>query len=635
MTNKLLYTYTMAKTFYEQKKDYLDTFSPFLLQVLPADRNSIGLFDIQTKIKEKLGLFIPEHSLKSIITRTKKKGYIQERKWQVAIDEKGLNYLERLEPERDVNRRINQLLENIKVYLNEQGLSHEAIYEILLSFINKNTEVLIEFFNPSGNYQLDINRKKLSEYGKKLMQYFKVAEQQQPAAYSTLQDLVYGSVISASVASSNIAEINKKFRKVKIYLDSNFIFSLFDFHFPEANKPAKELFNLLRAHKFKISVFDITINEIVRVLSNYATEQYMYVPGIRVNSIYSNLKSRGWTIEDVRVFIQEIEQRMWELGIAIETSGIDLVTYKPKSEQIERIIQVQYKPLESYQTEQARYHDLAIIQKIKELRRTPKREIEKSEAIFLTSDMKLSKFDYIEFGHKENKTVCEVISDRLLTNILWLKDPTVLKEIPLISLIAIHSHELFIDRRIWIRFYRNLRKLKEEGHIQDRDVSMLFYHNYIEQVLLKLDENDLEKITPKLILEEIDKRGKAIEAEVEAKLRKQEVLFNEKIAEVREKQKEWETKLQRVKENIRIDSRRKSAVLANIIVWIAAILVVMTVFMLVLKFSKVNPAWVSALCMVLEILGIKFDFLGVISNIKDRLFKAKYHRSLKRIKLEE
>jgi len=71
-----LYTYAMAKTLYEQRKDYIDTFYPFVLKILPDDKSPLKIGAIQSKVKDKFALDIPEHSLKSIITRAKKKGYL-------------------------------------------------------------------------------------------------------------------------------------------------------------------------------------------------------------------------------------------------------------------------------------------------------------------------------------------------------------------------------------------------------------------------------------------------------------------------------------------------------------------------------------------------------------------------------
>jgi len=626
MNNKLLYTYTLVKTLHEQGKDYIDTFYPFVLKVLPTDKSSLNLASVQEKIKEDWELNIPEHSLKSIINRAKRRGYVAVEQRQTRLSEKGVEYLDRLEPEKNVNRRINELLEDIKIYLNIPQLSLKEVYEVLLHFINENIESVAEFFDPSGVHRLSVPQVKIQKLGPKIVQYFELVEKQKPGPWETLRDIVYGSVISTSIMSSNIAEINKKFKDFQVFLDSNFIFSLFEFHFPEINKPAKELFKLLKIYKFELKVFDFTIDEIVNVLSNYYKERHIYVSGIKVNSIYSNLKSKGWTNEDVREFIQKIEVRIWNLGIKIERSNIDFKTYKPRKEYVDSILK--YKPLQFHQTERVRYLDLAAIEKVKEIRNSPKREIERSKAIFLTSDLKLSRFDFLELDHKEKATVCEVIPDRLLTNLLWLKNPTIVKDIPLKSIIAIHSREIFIDVKIWRRFYENIRKLKEEGHIENKDISMLFYNKHIEEVLSGLDELDADKITSEFILEEIKKTSDTIDIGIEKKLKDQESIFEEKIAKkVLDKEKEWGNKIKKIKEKIKTDSDKKASICANCLIWgiisIMAFIVLIFTQWVIRNWNTTQPyTWAIAFFIsLISISGLRISLGKIKMQLQSKIYK--------------
>jgi len=501
--NRLIYTYSLVKTLYEQGKDYIDSFWPFVLKVMPRDKTTLNLPAIQKGIRDNSGLDIPQYSLKSIITRAKRKGYMTQKKGRFWLTATGDNYLDALEPESTVERRINELLEDIRNYLNEQlglSLTLSGTYDIVLSFIHENIDPLLEFCNPDSSIiELGLSKQGNSRYNSVLVNYFEIAKQRKPDHYQTLTDIVYGSVIATVASNRDVARINKKFAHTKIFLDSNYLFSLLELHFPEFTKPAKELLNLLESYKFELRAFDFTVDEIVRVLRRYSREQHLFVPGVRVDSIFSNLKNQGFTTEDVREFMAKIEDRIWELGVKIEPTAVELKEYKPPKDEYRAKLSY-YKPDQDLH---AQNHDLAVIEKIREIRKAPKREIENSRALFLTSDLRLSKFDFFEMSHREKATICEVIPDKLLTNILWLKNPTIIKDIPLKSIIAIHSHGMFIDRRIWRRFCETIRKLKQEERIGDKDISMLFYDHRIEKVLEVYDGSQTDKITSELILEQI------------------------------------------------------------------------------------------------------------------------------------
>jgi len=636
----MIYTYSLVKTLYEQGKDYIDSFWPFVLKIMPKDKTPLNLASIQKEVEENFGLDIPEHSLKTIITRAKRKGYMIQQKGQFRLTDEGDKYLDSLEPESEVERRINELLEDIKNYLNEQlklSLTLNKTYDIILNFIHKNIDSLIEFFNPDSSIiQLNISRPKTNKYDVVLVNYFEIAKQRKPHLYNTLTDTVYGSVISTTASNRDIAEMNKKFERTQIFLDSNYLFSILELHFPEFNKPAKELFDLLKLYKFELRVFDFTIDEMVGVLRNYFREQHLYIPGVRVSSIYSNLKSRGFTIEDVREFIAKIESKVLELGIKIELTGIDLKDYKPPKEEYRSKLS-KYK---RDQNLQGQNHDLAAVEKIREIRRSPKREIESSKALFLTSDLKLSRFDFLEMGHREKATVCEVIPDKLLTNILWLKNPSVVKDTPLKLIIALHSREMFIDRKIWRRFCKTITKLKEGASINDKDVSMLFYNHHIEEVLRAYDDSQIDEITPDFILGEVQTVNKLIDAETKKKLEEQREIFEKELTKKElEKEKELETRFSKVKEKIKLRAVKKARRRAIMEMCIPTL-----VFVGIFIYCVLTKGWggtsmifggIASVVTILSFLGIKVNILNLRKRLQDKRFQKIYRRELSELALEE
>jgi len=449
---RLIYTYALIKSFYDRGDDFIDSFSPFVIKSLPIDKPE-SLNYIQKQLRDNFDLKMPLHVIRTILKRAQKRDYVKkDMKKYYKLTENGYKYLDTLETERDVDRRINALLEDIRQFFEkrELSLSLEQIRYLLLSFIKENIESLISFINPhSTNIELPIPSSQ--EYEFILIEYIKEIEGQKPDNYKTFQDLILGSLISVVIyvqEPTEIAEIQtRKFKTCQVFLDTNFVFSILELHAKEFNEPAKELFDLLKKFNFNVKVFDFTVNEICRVIGGYLKEFYRYPSNLHIDTIYSSLKRKGWTKTDAKEFIINIEEILTEKGITIEWTDVDLDNYKPKNEGVANIINrwKAFKPLPS------RNHDLATIEKIKEIRGHLVRKIEDSKAFFLTSDIVLSRLNFIEMGHKENGTISEVILDRMLANILWLKDPRA--NPPIKSIIAVHSRDLFIKRTIWDRFY--------------------------------------------------------------------------------------------------------------------------------------------------------------------------------------
>lgn len=638
---RLIYTYALIKSLYDRGKDYIDSFWPFAVKVLPRGK-FVDLSSIQRNLREKFDLEIPLHVLRTILNRAKRTDYIEQKNERYKLTERGFEYSDTLETDKEVERRINALLEDMEQFFDERNisLSPEQIRDILLSFIRKDIEHLVEFINPSATLsELAVPKPEGNE--NLLIGWIKAAEQRKPEHYKTFQDMLLGSIISVVLYAeepSEMTEIStRRFKHCQVFLDTNFVFFILDLHVPEFNEPAKELFNLLKKYGFDLKVFDFTVNEICRVISGYPRESFRYPTTISVATLYSSLKKKGWTNTDAKDFITNIEDILDKEGIKIEWgTDVDLKTYNPTNEEL-RNLMGRYK---SSQNLFAQNHDLAAIEKIKGLRGKPARKIEDARVFLLTSDGRLSRFNFIEMGHKENGTVCEVILDRLLTSILWLKDPSTRP--PLKSIIAVHSRDLFIKRKVWDRFYEVLQQLRQEEKVKDENISMLFYHAYIEDALKEFDETKVDEITPEFVLEKIEQVAKFKEKEMERTIREKEAEFFRKLREVvsekeQEKEREWLEEIQKIKGNLRKSAERQANRDSTIYASVLTLLVLGVMYGIYLVFKKVGAFELLTLFIPIMLGG--GGMLGLWTKLrawlKRKLADRIYAQKLREAKLDE
>ena len=635
-----VYTYALIRALYDEGQDYIDSFWPFVVKVIPSNQSVRSRF-IQTRLKNRFNLEVPLHVLGVILARAARGDYILHWRDKLAGDTKyrltkaGIDYSAKLETEKEVDRRINALLESIRKFFEGKGvsLSLDKIRELLLYFLHKNVYFLMERINPSISSR-ELAPPRFKGFERYLLEYIISAEQQEPDNYRILEDLVFGSTISVLLYVEKPEEITKirttKFSHCQIFLDTNFIFSMLDLDTEEFSEPAKELLALLKRYDFELKAFGFTVDEISRVINFYHREAHRYPTDIRISSLYSNLKRKGWTKTEAREFIINIEQILREQGITIEwMKTINLDKYTP-DEGLRDIIK-RYKP---DQNTFHRNHDLLAIAKIKEFRKKTIRRIEDSKVFFLTSDARLNRFNFIEDGHKQNGTICETILDRLLTNILWLKNPNTRP--PLKSIIAAHSRDLFVNRRVWDRFYGVLQKLKREGKIKDYDISTLFWHNYIEDALRSIEEADVDKITSQFVLEEIEKAGKLREKAIEKRIKRIEKEFSESlersISDVESKKdKEWLDKIQRIKDSLRESSKTTATSRSYIytLVLTLAFIAVIAIGLIMIPFEILN--------LILTVVG-GGGLIGLWkfrSKIRNWLFERTYRQKLEEAKLEE
>jgi len=601
--SKLVYTYALVKSLCDQGEDYLDTFWPFAIKSFAGDQ-PLDSGSIQRNLKERFDLEVPIHVLETMLNRAKKRGYIKKKERRYQLSTRGLEYSDALETDKEVERRINALVEDMTGFFkdHETPLTPDEIANLLLSVVHANIEPLIQFVNPSVIPSV-LYIPKPEGHEDLLVEYFNTAEERKPQNYATLRDMVLGSVISVMLyarEASDIVQIGtEKFKRCQIFLDTNFVLSVLGLDTPEFNEPARELFRLLKNRGFDLRVFGFTVDEICRVVGGYLTQAHRYPATIGVDTLYSSLKRQGWTRTRVREFIANIESILQEREIGIRwIPDIELDNYTPPDQAL-RSIMTRYKPDQGlfYQN-----HDLAAIAITRKLRKRPVRRIEDSKAFFLSSDGRLSRFNFIEMGHKENGTITEVIQDRLLTSILWLKDPSA--ELSLKSIIAAYSRDLFIKRRVWDSFYEVLRQLRQEGKVEDDNISMLFYHGYIEDVLRPFDVQQIDQITPDFVLEEIEKAAKLREQAEETRIREKEQEFLRQLKEAvsakeEEKAREWLERIQKVKSSLRESAERKarkdSFVYASLLTFLATLVALPVIY---------------AICLISKRAGI-YDFVAI------------------------
>jgi hypothetical protein len=632
MDNTLI-TYALIKSIYEERKDYLDVFVPFLLVCFPEEQQECSKDVLSKNLEKQSGLKVPEYTLNTIITRAVRTNYLTQKERECFLTAKGENFIsETLSKQHETQREINALIEDVRTFIKDKyqfDLDSERILDTLNLFIKKYQVPLINFFNPK--IPEEIKQSNLTKEDIYLIEYIKLAKKQKPESFNTLGKIFYGALISTVLNKENITEVNKEFGKVEIFFDTNFMFSIMDLHYPYICMPAKQLFDLFKKYKFQLKIFDFTIDEMVRVLKGYLKEKDKYFPNIKTDSIYSNLKNKGWTNEDCIRFISKIEQKIYDIAVKIEYTNKDLDRLKIDDERYYRISQ--YKPEKSLQ---GQTHDIYAIEKIREIRKKrPQREIENCVALFLTSDLKLSRFDFMEMGHNENSTIPEVISDKFLTTLLWLKNPEFVREMPLEMILSAQS-ELLISREVWNRFYQILVRLEIEGKVSEEDISSLIYYHQLESDLVTIEPNE---ITPEFTMKEIEESKKKINEETRKKLEEQRKIFEEQIAQKEMgKDQEWIRKLEEIKNNLRQITDKRSEKCISWITWGFMSLLLLFGLILILILGNTFFVLIGALSFItgiLQFLGIQLNVKNSKQKLKTCLFNKLYEKKLRELKLQE
>lgn len=654
-----LITYSIVKALYDRGLDYIDAFWPFLLDVLPRDRTAVQMRDMQRMIEEKFGLAIPQHALSTIARRAKKRGLLTIRQGAFASTQQGIEHVEALETERDVQRRINEMLEDARRFLAErfnEQLNRDEMRAAVEGVIANNLDLFSAYVGgqriPVDEGDRDLDRRELL-----IIEYFQHVEESNVGIFRTLNDLIAGSILASSLNTDSFADSGMRFEPTNLYVDTNFAFSALGLGYEEVNRPARELLDLLKRDRaFSIKIFDFTVAEAIALLQRYESEYKTYVSGVKVDHIFSSMRTKGWNPSDVREFIARIDEKLEETGIHVVTTGIRLKNFSPAGTYDVSVL-ARYKP---EQGPLGQNHDLAAIEMIEKLRRRTVRRIQHAREFFLTSDFRLARYAYSERGHEQNSTISEVIPDRLLTNLLWLKSPDLLADLSVDAFISMHSRDLLIDREVWQRFYRSVKGLRESGDIDQQDVNTLLYDRHVLESLRIVPADSAEQVDETFVLGSLEAAHEAIDAKSAAKandaaeearinlqgehaqtLNELDRRFNDLAGELERLRAQDEAgrvertrRANRVRDKLRKQSQASARkwVIAGKILLLAVVCAILfpIVTRLAQQWDTYEPAvWAAGLgvTIFLGITGWRYDFLhlwaGLEARLEERFYESK------------
>lgn len=479
---------------------------PNLVDVLSVFKDYDKILKIEDlhNILKKSNININFKELGSICDRLRDISYLDLVDESFSLTLIGQELHSKLETESSVKQRLDSLFEDIRNHFkvnNKMDLSIGEIRDMVLYFTSKNIRPLIQFYRTQDYYPTDYVMK--SNLDSMFCDYVIQKVRERDSVQSeTLKEILIGSIISLTFKRELPIEEKNSLKGIEIYLDTNFLFHILGYGYPDLTRPTRELFERLKKFGFKLKIFDFTFEEAKGAIGDCISKyENIYIDNIRVNSICYYFKSAGKTLHDIRLIINNLEEIIKRNNISIEHTGINLIDYVIENDLILSLQELKFeRPRNSI------LHDIAAIKKIKEIRGQNINKIEESKSIFLTVDERLFAFDFNKMGHKQNRvTIPEVFVDRLMTNILWLIDPKT--EISLESLIAACIRDTgFLKPSQWDALHKIVNSLACNIDINHKDIINLLSGDNLDTICVSMrDYDENEKIILKKVEEGINK----------------------------------------------------------------------------------------------------------------------------------
>lgn len=651
--NRTILSLALLKVNWSKGVDYIDCFLPLLLSsITSSETKTIDIKDV-SKIKKEIsteyGLEIPSPAIITILNRAKKRDYFTIDNGVYHVNEEKINLDDNSKVRAEINRAYNYVIKELQKFISEkapEGISftETEISDGLLAFL-KNHDADISF----GAENLSIlPAVKAPQKLKYLICWFVVENwDSDPILVNYLKDISIGHALSSLILYDEFNPFKGKLENLDIYLDTPFILSLLGINGEQRTQLSEEILNQLKADKANIYILQTTLNE---VLNNLENCKYTLKKG---NGISQSLSVRMCVENNIKP--EDLEQMIADFSAKMETLGIaenqvpdyedyDLVvneeelfdTILESYEKINRADKKQRK-LEVIKAnlpdhiEKTIRRDVKVLSGIYRFRKGKiPISIKDSKAIFITTSSSLA-FASRVYENKLNErknTIPTCFTDIFLSTLIWIQNPVLAENINKKRILSDCYAGISPSEDLIKQYETELKKLKENGRINNTTYLTLRTHHVAVQMLSTKSLGDPElfsgESTSQLVNQFLDRiteeeKNKRIEVENENKK------LQEKNDELKFALNNSESKLTKKAEKIGIQFSKCVLILFYTLIVLSV--VVGVVSFLIPSISTVLQVIAFSILGLLTLFGFSHKFSAdsirepIIINVKSRIIK--------------
>ena len=551
--NGSLIVYATLKTIHDKKKNVLDSFLPFVERSLYQHKNdSLNISMLQSIVNDEFQIEIPKNTLISLLNILVKNKLVSIYNENIEIKsdlhKQNDSYVLYYE---NSKRDINQFLNDYKIFCKNCVLADELLLKHIYDFIIYSTNyfnVLNEIpadaiFNPAyqelvqfityiknSNNQL-FNIFKNILYGALLINLldsnnsirqfqsslsvfldtsylFRILELQNPffnSAAMELFDIMKNNNFKFYTFEQNFTELRTKL----MYVRKNMLNEEFDKdRVYEIEQIDGVEGSILRNFK-SFALLDDFISDLPNKIKNLKIE---IVPTRFLDDIkdFENLEHALTRFKIYKDYYKRIKSRNREFirdDIIFES---DLLNYDNANELVadikKRIIEKSiseksinipdydsyYNSLPEYAINSYKSHSMLSAKVIKYIRDKRTRNFDnftECKCFYLTSDNSLFKFNNKK--HMFNHTIPEIMLDRLVTNVLWTFNPTIIGDVPIKQVLAAFQTSNFINLDDLEKFFEFVKHYSNSQPSETK-----FLDNVVTNQLLPYELNKMRNNNP-------------------------------------------------------------------------------------------------------------------------------------------
>jgi predicted transcriptional regulator len=497
---KGLATVAFLKTRMDEGFDHLALFEPLVFDaLLNLDKSDFLAEDVVRVISDRTSLIIPIQTMRTLLGRCVKKKL---------LSREGGRFLRTNSPipgsnldaaRAKIALKQEVLSDALAMFLESKGLepiSADSALSALAEFISQNkVSLMLREDAASEPTQRATPDRRLP---RAIAEFVSERCLRQPDLRDALASMLEGMVLVDVLLRRDIPETAQGFSNLQVYLDTGILFDALGLCGIANGVAANESLTALRQAGARTLTFSKTVEEIRRILNVYQ-EKLGTVEGrlsLFATALTSHFLQEHTSPSDIKIISSTLEKRLEKAGVPIK----EVPQHIPEFTLDEKTLGTALLNDKSRDIDQPRIrHDVDNVAAILTIRRDRNAStIERSVAIFSTSSGRVIK-SVREWYEAEGGTgVPPIIHHQAITTLAWLKKPAAAPNVLLHELAATCVAVMRPTRATWEKMTAVLRRLRDQGIINDDETSAIVASELMEPVLASLDdetEPDSDSIT--------------------------------------------------------------------------------------------------------------------------------------------
>ncbi len=454
-----LVSVSLLKSFYDEKRDHLEMFMPFLLDAIrcyPSDDFSAD--QMVAHVKSHDGLKLPAATMDALLARARRSGFIRREGGWFLIDRAKLAGQDLTVARRQAEAEGQRLADALISFAKERSVeipTNETAQGMIITFLEQNQIVLlletgtVDDFEPIDG----INDRESRVVARFILD--RCLPDQDLAR--SLRGVLEGYVLQNALLLRDFSAAGKALDKLTVYLDTGVLFGLIGLQGKAAGLAVGEAIELLRSLNAKLAVFDCTVSEMRRILAVF--ENHLGTTDgqrtLRPREETRYLLTNRYTPSMVKEISALLPSKLEKLGVSIEEVPYRNRKYTLDEEDLtKRFLGPDQDPQEARIR-----NDIDCIAAILTFRAgRHSNSVDGARAVFSTSSGRVVRNATEWYKNAGEGGVPPVVHFSALTSIAWLKKPAAAQDLKLHELVALCTAALRPSPKVWARFVDYLDK---------------------------------------------------------------------------------------------------------------------------------------------------------------------------------